>query len=41
MRQENNFNWHKIEKPPKINNANMSVLKSPNVDAANIISVLQ
>ena len=36
MRIENNFKGHQIEKPSKLNYANMSVfLKSPNDDATN------
>ena len=36
MRIENNFKGHLIEKPPKLNYANMSLLKSPNFAATNI-----
>ena len=36
MRIDNNFKGHYIENPPKLNYANISVLKSPNFDAANI-----
>ena len=43
MRIENNFKENEIEKPPKLNYTNImnyvSLLKSPNFDARNILKV--